>query len=323
MKMKSLVVVLVCLMATGVYATGSWTAATGYWSDASAWNPAGVPTDTAGQGQIKFAKASTACTLNTNAGDWTTNKVTVGATSASWAVRPILTIADGGYIGINNELQIGDASPKMGSVVQTGGTVATMTTGSKGYIEVGYKSSGVQNGTYTISGGTISGGGKLLVGYSTSAMVGGAGTFTVQGNAASITIGELNVGFESNGGTTVANGTLAFEVNGGVSAINAASVKIDSANNANAIANLLVSLTGSLPVGDIMLINNTGAGVVQGIFDTLNGGSAAEGTALVLGANTYHLTYVGGDGNDVALVIPEPATLSLIALGLLALRKRK
>jgi hypothetical protein len=239
----------------------------------------------------------------------------------------MLYIANGGSIAINNELQVGDSSNKLGSVVQTGGTVATMTSGAKGNIEVGYKSGSfsADTGTYTISGGTISGGGKLLVGYSTSAMIGSHGTFTVQGSSATIGIGELTVGLETNGGTTTANGTLEFKVeNGGVSVITAGTVNIDAASNSAVTAALLVSSTGSVPTDDIILVSNTG-GVVNGAFD-----NHAWGTLINLGGVYMTLTNVYDvgtgnhtGGNDIALIIPEPATIALLGLGLLAMRRNR
>jgi len=328
MKVKILVVVLACLMATGAYATNSWKATSGetYWSEATGWSSGAIPDDSTTQGQVKLANNSGAyapCTLNSDAGTFSVNKVTIGgtATSGLWADSPQLFIVDGGIIGIGVEMQVGDSSSKRGRVVQTGGTVNLT-----GKLEVGYKSVAGYGGTYTISGGAIAGssGGRLYVGGGGAA--GSEGVLTIQGSAATIDVAYLYVGCSSSTGTYTGTGTVAFEVvNGAVTAINAGSVYIDDPTNkaATSITSLLVSGTGTAPTSDILLINNTGTSAVSGVFD-----DAAEGTIFnVNGVNmalTY--TYIGGiDGlaNDVALVIPEPATIALLSLGLLAIRRKK
>jgi len=50
----------------------------------------------------------------------------------------------------------------------------------------------------------------------------------------------------------------------------------------------------------------------------------------MVGSDAYYLSNVydaatgqDGIGNDIALVVPEPATIALISLGLLAIRRKK
>ncbi len=52
------------------------------------------------------------------------------------------------------------------------------------------------------------------------------------------------------------------------------------------------------------MIDNLGAGAINGIFGALNGasGDLIEGAPVALGSATYHITYQGGTGNDVVLV---------------------
>jgi hypothetical protein len=311
------IILLVCFMVSGVaFATNSWKATGGeiYWSEASGWSN-GLPADTE---QCKLANNSGAqanCTLNSTV-SLVANKLTVGGTATSGleADAPILYIVGGANLTIGNELQVGDSSSKRGKVIQTGGTL-----NATGKIEVGYKSTAGFGGTYTISGGTIAdaGGGRLMVGGGGAA--GSEGVFTIQGSAASITTDILYVGCSSSTGTYAGTGTIAFEVqNGAVSAINAGSVYIDPIAAAASITALIVSSTGTAPISDILLINNTGGSAVSGIFD-----NAAEGALFNVGGVDMTLTYVGGTGNDVVLLIPEPATLALLSLGLAALRRRK
>jgi hypothetical protein len=61
-----------------------------------------------------------------------------------------------------------------------------------------------------------------------------------------------------------------------------------------------------LPQADIVLVNITGSNTLNGTFDSMNGGSAEEGTLITLAGNTYSLTYQyaaeGTTANDIALV---------------------
>lgn len=320
MKVKIGLVLLVCLMVTGAYATNSWKATGGetYWSQATGWSN-GIPN---GSEQIKLANNSGAyapCTLNTTVlAAATAAKLTVGgtATSGLWADSPQLFIVSGGYLEIGNELQVGDSSSKRGRLTQTDGTLSITGTGK---VEIGYKSTAGYGGTYTISGGSIisSATGKLLVGGGGQA--GSEGVMTIHGSAASITAGIFAVGCNDSAGTYPGTGTVAFEVvNGSVTAVNATSVYIDPLAAAASITSLMISGTGSAPTANIVLINNTGTNAIGGKFD-----NAAEGAIFNVDGVAMTLTYAGGDGNDMVLVIPEPATMSLLALGLIALRRNK
>jgi len=320
-------------MASSAFATNSWTNTTGAsWgtppgSANTNWNSSTighvVPADTE---QVKIL-GGTRCTLDVTTCNFNTQKLTVGTSST----MAYLDIKAGGDITSVLEIQVGDASGKTGTVTQTGGTVRLNGISTKSSIlEVGYKGG---PGFYAISGGSVIGNAysELAVGPRGSAN-GGVGTFTVQGTGGSISVGKLFVGVQDAAGSFYGTGTLGFEINGGVSAINANGVWIDPVNNANAYLNLVK--TGALPSGNILLVNNTD-GAVGGQFDTMNGGSAAEGATVILGSKTYTLTYMydsvsgivgtarDSTYNDIALIIPEPATITLLGLGLLALRRNK
>jgi len=312
------VLLMVCLMVGSAFATNSWTASTGSWGTASGWNRGYVPTDTE---QVKI-RSSTTCDLDVAAAVFTVNKVTVGANTTAQAT---LNIKSGGSLTSKVEIQVGDTGSLNGYVNQTGGTVTLSGIGTKdSKLELGYKG-GV--GAWSISGGSIVTGdpySQLLVGASGSTN-GGTGTFTVKGAGGSVTVSSLYVAVQDSVASYTGTGTLAFEINGGVSAINAGSVYIDPTGVAAAVANLSVTKTGALPTGNIILINNTGLNATQGAFDNI-----AWGSTILLGGINYTLskTYdaasgINGSGNDVALIIPEPATVALLGLGLLALRRNK
>jgi hypothetical protein len=136
------------------------------------------------------------------------------------------------------------------------------------------------------------------------------GKFTVDGNSASITMKKLYVGSDGTG-TDFGTGTVEFKIgDSGVSKIHvtdAGGTILDAGGTG--VANLVVSFTGSaIPDGNIVLIENTNTGAVSGTFDTLNGGSAAEGTHITLAGNTYSLTYQYAT-NDIALVFVGSAVI--------------
>jgi len=314
--MRRCVVVLcmVCLMASSSFATNSWTASTGSWGLASNWSN-GVPNATE---QVKILSNKT-CTVDVATCVFGTQKLTVGATTASPA-EGLLQIVSGGTLNAGAEVQVGDAGYS-GRITQTGGTVNVVNGTASAKIEVGYKT-GI--GTYTISGGSILGDAtysQLQVGA--SGANGGTGVFDVVGTGGSISISKLYVGASTASAQYTGTGTLQFDIDGGVSAINAGSVYIDPTNVPAAVANLVVNLTGTLPSGNIVLVNNTGTSGITGAFD-----NKAWGSTIVLGGVSYTLTntYAAGvDGltNDIALVVPEPATIALFGLGLLAIRRKK
>lgn len=327
-------ILLVCFVAA---MTGSTFAASVYvlgsdnWTTAANWSTGAVPLASTADELKIFASASAGpedfvITVNSNVGNYNG-----GSCKFDLARGTTLQVETGGYIGNNKEIHVGDAGASgngtdIGYINQTGGTVDI--TGS-GKLQIGYKAGG--DGTYTISGGTLTGSaGRMYLGCSSAD--GSIGKLKVVGSTGTISLGGTM--YIANDSETAENytgtGTLEFvcDALGAVSKVQVAKSVIDSQNTGVAVANLVVGLTDAAPASTLVLVENTGTSAVVGLFDSLNGGSAAEGATVVLGGQTFTLTYqyaAGADNvaNDIALVIPEPATIALLTLGLAALRRRK
>jgi len=217
-----------------------------------------------------------------------------------------------------------------GRVEQTGGVVSA----EKLMIGIhGSRGKGV--GQYMISGGTLQSNsglttntGRLMVGTGTttgSTTASSEGTLTIVGAAATISMKDLYVGGYS---TYVGTGTIEYKImSDGVSQITVSNgITLPAAG----VANLNVIMVQSYLGEDIVLVENTGTSAVSGMFDLINGVAAGEGAVIVLGASAdYTLTYqydastgAHTGGNDIAL-IPEPATIALLSLGLIAIRRKK
>lgn len=323
------VLLLTALSVNDALASIVWVGPSGSWSDSALWDKGFVPDNTE---EIKIINPVTTVTINSNVGDYSTGTISV-ASGPDNDNASILEIIDGGYLGAYKELRIGSASASgnggIGYLFQTGGDLSS---GSAGKIIVGYKSPGV--GYYTMSGGSLTGDGTLFVGGSGSA--GATGTFTIVGSDPVINMRKMYVGTKNSTGEYAGTGNIEFLIgDDGVSPIRMSdSIYIDPVNDESSITNLLVSLTAAPPSGDIVLLEDTGSGNIIGRFDFINGIDAAEGALVALSFGDinyfYNLTYLydaAGDGNlndiALALTIPEPAAVMILALGgLLSLIKK-
>jgi hypothetical protein len=246
-----------------------------------------------------------------------------------------LNIVNGGELRGFGWIRIGEQTgtpQQIGFLNQSGGTIFLRRLKEKGKLGIG-DGYGIKPGsTYTITGGTLTYDaadpyceGQLVIGARD-----GEGTFVIAGNASVINMRNLYVAGDNNADIPYNYGTatLKFLVGAnGVSPINLSSTAYIN-QGSDTTANLIVSLTAAPPIGeDILLVNaNT---TIHGVFDSLNGGSAAQGAAVTLGFGglnyNYTLTYnSGNDGNNIALLwVPEPATIAFICLGLLSIVKRR
>ena len=318
MKRIALLCLLVSFIVSGAYAS-TYPDATGNWNDPCNWNPVGVPIDNGNEIKISTADGIT-ITVNSNVGTYTTTKIDTARDCT-------LYVTTGGFIGGGREWHIGDAGMSgdgtdIGYMVQDGGTVDVSASGK---MFVGYKTGG--NGTYTISGGTLTASGdngRLYVGSGNTA--GATGKFYVDGDDASISFsGNMYIASSSTSSDDdVGNAKVQFDLDElAVSEIGVGSVSIDPGGGG--YAQLIVN-TGGDPGATVLLIDNASdGGAVVGEFDDIvvNGNA---GRQHVIGANYYWLSYsYGDDNNDIALVlVPEPATLIMLAIGgLIATKRRK
>jgi hypothetical protein len=302
LKLGLIVFLFVCLVVgNSAFAAYEWNKKVGDWNNATLWTTGTLPD---GNGEVKIRYVESTCRLNSNE-NW------AGSTMTEMRVynNAVLNIT-GGSLNGPGWLRVGASDTA--TVNQSGGTLTLKTGSSYSRLVIGDSSS--SNGRYNMTGGTITyatGDGFLIIGDR-----GGTGTFIVSGTDPNIQMRTLYVGGRS-GSNNV--GTLQYVIGaGGVSAITTNTSVILDTGGASSTANLVVSLPGSAPTGNILLVNNTSATAVSGSFDTLNGGSAIEGAAVVLGGNIYILTYMydsvsGTVGtarsatyNDIAL-IPEPS----------------
>jgi len=305
-----------------------------------------------------FGAATAICIVDSNvggggSGDYTT-KVSVNGT--------LYINNAASYIGFKktgkgNGLRVGSAGTgggklPTGTVEQTAGRlVATdLYLGYYGTMQSG--DANVGTGYYVISGESFltitedpvtdlvhTGGLSVRSGVNeTAAGQKTIGKFTVIGPEPTIDVTALVVGGNINGAANTTNkGTLEFKLGSGVSPINCDSVTLDVAGDLTT-ADLVVTLTNNTaPPEIIVLAVNDGVDAVSGTFDSVsgdqNGGRAVERDQVVLltpnlTSYTHYMSYrynaeagTFGNGNDIALV-PEPATIALFGLSLLALVRR-
>jgi len=347
-KWLSVIVLCVGLMTANAFAAGwlydSCSVPVGNWAgtheegEDTVWNwveigsvpwPPGTPqaNKPTGEDEVLIRYPGTEVTINTDE-SWniTGTEANRGRIRVYGGAK--LTIESGAKLTDVGWMRVGESSGGAtlhGTVVQTGGLLELGKSKDKGKLVIGDKMANVGS-SYTISGGTIGfsadADGQLFIGGR-----GGKGKFVVDGTGAVIQLKNLYVGSD---GTSVNNaGQLEFKVGAsGVAAIQlAGTTTMEQATGDS--AELIVTLTAAPPVGDILLVDNTTSMAGTSVFDMVNGvagGEEGDLVTLTFGANTYYylLTYVGGtDGKDIVLVVPEPATIALLSLGLLAIRRRK
>lgn len=328
MKRIGLLILLVGLIASS--ASASTTAAqSGNWNDPNTWSsyPSLPPVDE----DVKLS-----------GGDDIT--VTVNDDRGSYQKK--LAIARGnilsmtaGALTFDDDIKVGDGGASssgtdIGYLNISGGT---LTAGDR--IAIGYYSSGGGEGYMTVSGTAVvdvTGGGGVKVGCENGD--GAYGYLKIVGDDVSFTSADrFHVANDSTSGEgDLGHGVVEFELNedGYVSRIVCEYATFDSQDSEDAIAELIITATGTVNAVDIVLWESTSTSSTVGEFDTLSNGtvtvSGEEGAEIQLGTEWFRLTYaydcddLDTDDNDIALVwIPEPATMALLALGGLIVRRKK
>ncbi len=210
---------------------------------------------------------------------------------------------DGGILNVQGFLLMGDAGGAGGIFEQTAGSVSIGLGGGAGIDYIALASAANSSGTYSISGGSLTGTNELSIGAHpvNPPSAGAVGLFEVIGTGpSSITVANLRV---RNG-----TGTLRYQMGaGGVTPVTATTA-------VNVGGGILDIDTSALTFGGpVTLINNTSGGAIGGVFSNASEGTLFGGRAL---------TFLGGDGNDLVL-LPEPSAILLLAVGLVPVAARR
>ena len=245
--------------------------------------------------------------------------------------------------------------------MNTRGTLSVSGTGGvtvNGDLTMGVRSgTGILTSTVNVSGGTLLiSGGNIAEG--TGAGVNISSAVNLSGGMMDLSNGNISVDALTLTGGTLKNvnaltvGTLAFgagtydtvtstTVNTALNFSDALSGTFTSLGlvgdlTLGASSNLVLSLANGYTPGGIgstfTLVNNDSIDAISGTFATINGGAFGGGNTFALtndiGTYNYALSYTGGTGNDLLMtqVVPEPATLALLAFSLttvVVLRRRR
>lgn len=234
-------------------------------------------------------------TFNMNGGTLVTNSNIIVGNSGTGTIH-----LNGGSISTgsnsNGYLQIGRTGT--GTVQQTGGTMEVNRIHADPGIVIASHTGGV--GTYEISGGSLTvaaDNAGVLVGTPSNTST---GTFRVIGDDATIDIGTNYV--------QNAPSALELEIDSGISAINVV-------GDATLDGVLSVLFTEMPSLGQQFTIMNYG-GTLTGAFSTFDNLVDSP-----MGADSIMLSIdygIGSNGSIVLTVVPEPGTLALAALSMLA-----
>ena len=303
MKRSCFAAFVLCLLSGSVFAAtvATWVGPTGLWSDGSKWSTGLVPPVGSPSGdEIKITNLNTVCTVNSDVGVYSCRLGVAAGSTVEFVFGGVMSMGEARFGDAN---ATGNGSIGYGN--QTGGTLTVKDLILGRYTSTVNRETG--QGHFRISGGTLNfistETGRIYVGAGVN---GGynEGTFTVTGTGGIIQMKALYVGGNL---TNFGKGTVAFEIAAnGVSPIQLSDRYYLDPAGVNSVANLVLSASANPPAATIVLVNVTSSQTNSGVFDSMNGGSAAEGTEVILGDKIYKLTYQhavgGGAANDIALV---------------------
>jgi len=234
-------------------------------------------------------------------------------------------------LSTNNAIALTPSGTKALTYVGTGGAHLNLGTGTMSFS--GNKTFTVTAGVLTIGGSVVGGAGFYKEGAGTLALNGAntysgdtevrAGTLRGTGSLAGAVYVSSGATLEAGNsiGTFTAAGdagfldgsTFKFELNSTLGTFDLLVANGLSLENSNVTLSV-AELGGGAWSGTntFTIINNTSGGAVAGTFL-----GRAEGSNVVIGANTFKISYLGGTGNDVTLsLVPEPGTWFLVTFGL-------
>lgn len=284
-----------CILVDTALSDTNWNVESGNWSVDANWSTGTKPDDTQNV-NLRYSAVSI-CTLNTNEG--------------LFAVR--LFMSNGQTLNIEDGGSIGFAWTRIGY----GGPAAVNMSGDGTYV---LNNDDLYIGEYNGSCvWTMSDSSSIVLADASQTddnlYIGkdGDGILRLIGSNVTVTPSRIDFGWVRTAGCTPA-ATIEYVMDAG-GAGTVVVQKINRLGDAGSTAHLVLSATADLPQEDIILIEATDADGIggNGVFNTMNGGSAAEGTFIVLGGNLYSLTYAydaAGDSNnnDIALVYESDST---------------
>lgn len=301
MKKMVLVTALCCLLTSSVFADFNWNVESGVWSDPNNWlNTVTGTTGTKPNGtanvNIQYS-ATSVCTLNTDEGLSTVRLVV--RNGQTW------NIENGGRVGFAWS-RVGRASL---STVNMSGNGAFVMNNDDLYI--GFDAGG--NCLWTMSDTSsitvepaTTGGDNIYLAQDNS-----TGKLKLIGSQVTVHANEVLIADCKNANTNpAATVEYVLDADGASRVVSDSYTRIVNGTTpgANAAAHLILSAPGvTLEPNDIVLVECLGTSNItgKGVFNTMNGGPAAEGTPIILGGNLYTLTYKyaasGTNQNDVAL----------------------
>ena len=176
----------------------------------------------------------------------------------------------------------------------------------------------VNNTVSTASG--VGSGNVNITDTGTGAALGGTGYIGTVGDASNVTLtggrlypGDL-AGTTAAGNLVTSVGTLTIHGDLTFDALSSLNIDMNHSAADKVIADGAITLasaglnfnlgTPDLDGSETFTLIDKGSRNIGGVFGALNGvaGDYSEGMPVVLGSQTYHITYAGGTGNDVVLL---------------------
>ncbi len=290
MKKVCFLFLVLSILSTRGRADFNWNAELGNWADGANWDK-GFKPDGSEHVNLPFSGTSV-CTLNTAEGPFSSR----------------LVIRDGQTLNIEDGGSVGFAWSRVGrntaAFVNMSGNGSFLMNNDDLYIglENGYCEWTLSDSSSIVINVDADDGEELYIGED-----GGTGLFTLIGSNVTVNVDRIRLTANNPGGTAVMKFVLDA---GGASTISCQRSYIGEAGDAH----LMLSTIAQPPAEDIVLVHATSSYDIggTGVFNTLNGGPAAEGTLLVLGGNVYSLSYAYDadedfENNDLALVFIKQA----------------